>query len=108
MKKFNLKQCENKILESYSINNDTHVEIRDKFVSFNKCVPNEPFVQHVQNIQCFLKEPCGSDDEQNTSDSERENEELKFKFAAIVIDRLFLYVALVYSILTFAGLVVSI
>ena len=37
----------------------------------------------------------------------REEEELKFKFAAIIIDRFFLYLALFYAFITFVALIMT-
>ena len=42
-----------------------------------------------------------------TEDEIRETQELKCKFAAIVMDRTFLYLALIYSFVTFVALVLS-
>ena len=44
---------------------------------------------------------------EQTEDEIREEEQLKFKFAAIVMDRFFLYLALIYSFITFVGLVMT-
>ena len=38
----------------------------------------------------------------------REEAELKFKFAAMVIDRLFFYLAIVYSFVTFASIILTV
>ena len=38
----------------------------------------------------------------------RKRKELRFKFAAIVLDRFFFYLALFYALITFAGLLLSI
>ena len=109
MKKFyenesNETSAENKVVKISSLNG-AEIEISEKYISFGH--ENEPLMQHAQNIKCKLNNKH-EDDENNKSQQIQEAKELKFKFAALVLDRLFFYIALFYSILTFIGLVLSI
>ena len=96
MKKFyenesNETSAENKVAKVSSLHG-AEIEISEKYISFGH--ENEPLMQHAQNIKCTLKDKH-EDDEQNNSHKLREAQELKFKFAAIVMDRLFFYISLV-------------
>jgi len=93
------------MVKSSSGINGTEIEISDKYISFSKSHENKPFMQHAQNIKCILKD---KHDEEQNEDKMREEKELKFKFAAIVLDKIFFYVASIYSIMTFIGLLFSI
>lgn len=100
----NETSAENKVVK-ISSHNGAEIEISENYVSFGH--ENEPIMQHAQNIKCILNNKH-EDDGNKKSHQQREAQELKFKFAAIVLDRLFFYMAMIYSILTFIGLVLSI
>ena len=78
-----------------SMANDTEIEICQKHILFSNHFEN---VEHTQNIRCIFKDGLPK---------RRHFQELKFKFAAIVMDRLFFYISLAYAIITFVGLVMS-
>ena len=108
MKKFNpTNSRKNSIVNKYhekSSLNDTEIETCEKEISVNKFQDKDEVLKHVQNIENFLNE---ANYEQN-EDRMREEQELKFKFAAIVLDRFFFFVAAIYAIVTFGCLVLLI
>ena len=58
---------------------------------------------HLENIETILKEmQC-----ERELDNEQEDEEEKFKFAALVMDRFFFLLAFTYSLVTFGALVMT-
>ena len=65
---------------------------------------NSPIVKAVQNIENILSDEFGEDDIERI----REMKELKFKFAALVMDRFFFWLSIIYFIITFSVLVLSI
>jgi len=87
-------------------NNGTQIEISNNYTPLSKCHEDEPFVKHAQSIRCILNEH--HEDEPNNEEKLRIDQELKFKFASLVMDRLFLIAASIYSIITFVGLITSI
>lgn len=91
----NLKSEENQNLEGPSI------EIKEKYKLFSKSTEN---IRNIQNITCVLK---SVNEQKMNSDGLDEDQEIKLKFAAIVMDRLFFYMALIYGFITFIGLLVS-
>ena len=58
----------------------------------------------LQNIERILVKNFGEDDHIRWM----EEKELKFKFAAIVLDRFFFYLSILYFIVTFIALVMTI
>ena len=84
----------------------TQIEIHDEFLFISTSHKSESLVTHVQNIKFILKDAVKQNEQKE--DRTREDRELIFKFAAIVMDRLFLCMASIYSLLTFIGLVLSI
>jgi len=109
MKKFDVsKSHENstdiKFAEKLS-HSDMGIAISEKNISLgSKCRDDDWLIRHAQNIESILREARREQDE----DRHREEQELKFQFAAIVLDRFFFYLALIYAIITFAGLVLTI
>jgi hypothetical protein len=109
MKKFNLKKENPSLKESkadkkpVSINEIViHDTSQAKITETNRV--NDDLTKHAQNIERILKETqCEQD-----VDKMREEQELKFKFAAIVLDRFFLCVSSVYAVVTFVALVIII
>jgi len=65
---------------------------------------DELVVRHLSNIEDLLKET------KDESDYEKhlEDEELKYKFAALVMNRFFFFGAIVYFIIAFCSAVLSI
>ena len=63
-----------------------------------------PLVKAVQSIENLLNDEFGEDDIERM----REDKELKFKFAALVVDRFFFWLSVIYFVVTFIALVLSI
>ena len=92
--------------------NDTQISHLDETVFFEKHSTNDmveivkankikPMENEAQTIETpHLKE--------KSDDNKRKMNELKCKFAAIVMDRFFFFVALFYAIITFVALIMSI
>ena len=59
--------------------------------------------KRLDNIEALFKAFLKRENERG----ELEEQELKFKYAAIVMDRFFFYVSIFYSIVTFIGLILS-
>jgi len=102
MKQFNLIESNNNPPEIIDTESPS-IEINEKYVSYWKSSEN---LKHEQNIKYILKNSHQQEQKQS-EDPTREDQQLKFKYASIVIDRLFFYVALIYAILTFIGLIIS-
>jgi hypothetical protein len=109
MKKFNLKKENSSLKEtkaakkSVSINEIViHDTSQAKITETNRV--NDDLTKNAQIIERERKETqCEQD-----VDKMREEQELKFKFAAIVLDRFFLCVSSVYAVVTFVALVIII
>ena len=71
-----------------------------KFKSLNEC-------QKVLEVD-DEKSSTGTEIKEPIDDKIQEENELKCKFAAIVMDRFFLYLASFYSIITFVSLIMTI
>jgi hypothetical protein len=84
----------------------TQIEIRDEYIFISTSHKSESLVTHMQNIKFILKDVVQQTELKE--DRTREDRELIFKFAAIVIDRLFLCMASIYSLVTLIGLVLSV
>ena len=102
MRKFSLNQPqtahldENVFFEKHSTND---MGVFDKVkATVNKIKPMENEAQTIETPH--LKE--------KSDEKKREINELKCKFVAIVMDRFFFYVALIYAIITFVALIMSI
>ena len=67
-------------------------------------VGNDLLLSAVQEIEAILNKEFGEDDIERI----REEKELKYKFAAKVIDRFFFYLSIIYFIATFTALVLAI
>ena len=65
---------------------------------------DSPLVKAVQSIESLLNDEFGEDDIERM----REDKELKFKFAALVMDRFFFWLSIIYFVATFIALVLSI
>jgi hypothetical protein len=65
---------------------------------------NKEILKPLVNIESILIETHSEKNE----DKKREEQELKCKFAAIVMDKFFFFVALIYAVTTFAGLILTI
>ena len=65
---------------------------------------NDILLRAVKEIEAILYKEFGQDDIERI----REDKELKFKFAARVVDRLFFYLSIIYFIVTFTTLVLAI
>ena len=104
MKKFSLNETqtthldENVFFEKHLTNEMGVFEIVKTSVNKNKIKPMENEAQTIETPN--LKE--------KSNDKKREINELKCKYAAIVMDRFFFYVALIYAIITFVALIMSI
>ena len=85
--------------ENISTNtNTTEIGLFEKKLIRNELVGREDKVQ--KDGECIFSTPQLK--EQN------EDQELKCKFAAIVMDRFFFFVALFYAIITFVSLIMSV
>ena len=73
-------------------------------ISQCKCKVNKEILKPLVNIESILNE---THSEQNEN-KKREEQELKCKFAAIVMDKFFFFVALIYAVITLAGLILTI
>jgi hypothetical protein len=65
---------------------------------------NNPELKHLINIEQNLKNIWN----EMQARTEDENKEIKWKYAAIVMDRLFLCLTLIYSLITFCSTVLTI
>ena len=65
---------------------------------------NQILVKHVKRIGLLLTEEFGQVEEKRW----HEEKELKYKFAAIVMDRFFFYLANIYFLITFSSLILAI
>lgn len=65
---------------------------------------NNPDLKHLLSIEQNLKNIWN----EMQARTEDENKEIKWKYAAIVMDRLFFYLTLIYSLITFCSTVLSI
>ena len=65
---------------------------------------NNPELKHLLSIEQNLKNIWN----EMQARTEDENKEIKWKYAAIVMDRLFLYLTLIYSLITFCSTVLTI
>ena len=100
MKKLKVKQA----TENQLSNEGAHIEISESYIAFSKSRENVPLMQHAQNIKCFLKKSRDKDDEEENEEQLRQEQQIKFKYAAIVMDRLFLFISLACAVLSFGGL----
>jgi hypothetical protein len=81
-------------------NDKNSLEINEVDISIQKENTSKKHVQN--NAKNTLKET------QQDHDDNIKHKELRFKFAAIVLDRFFFYLALFYALITFVGLLLSI
>ena len=82
-----------------------HMEKKiDESKILKKSTKVHPNLNDAQNIENIL--PNSVTNEQ--IDKQEEEQELKCKFAAIVMDRLFFYLTLIYAIITFVVLIMSV
>ena len=96
---------ENSVVNSVPVtSNGAEIKISENYFSFSKSREHIPLMQHSQNIKCVFKD---KHDEEQKEEKKLEDQELKFKFAALVLDKLFFFISLIYSILTFIGLILS-
>ena len=105
MKKFNgssIKQ--NSKFEETPPLDKTDIKLSVEEISQCTCRVNKEILKPLVNIESILNE---THSEQN-EDKKREERELKCKFAAIVMDKFFFFVALIYAVITFAGLILTI
>ena len=76
----------------------------EKKIDESKIFKKSTNLNDAQNIENIL--PNSVTNEQ--IDKQEEEQELKCKFAAIVMDRLFFYLTLIYAIITFVVLIMSV
>ena len=100
MKNFNLNQS-NKSLQDNMEFEKHSIEINEKNISQLNHSEN---LYYEKNIKYILH---NKDEQKHIKDKIREHKELKFKYAAIVLDKIFFYMALIYTFLTLIGLLMS-
>ena len=98
LKKTNLIKPINEFLKE-----NTNVTVED-VTKMEVVKKEETFTKHIQNIEEILKE----NQTERQEDNLREEKELKFKLAAAVIDRLFFFLAIIYFLIAFSSLIMSI
>jgi hypothetical protein len=99
MRKFSLNETQTAHLDEKHLTNEMGLfDIVKTNVNKNKIKSTENEAQTIETSH--LKE--------KSDDKKREINELKCKYAAIVMDRFFFYVALFYAIITFVALIMSI
>jgi hypothetical protein len=81
------------------------LDINEVEISIQKENADEAAKNRVQNDAKIIS--VKETQQQDLGDNIK-RKELRFKFAAIVLDRLFFYLALFYALITFAGLLLSI
>ena len=96
MRKFNFNETNTNLERKHS----TIFEIEN--FEENKVSPMVHDAQNSVNISPIIQV------KERTEDKKREENELKCKFVAIVMDRFFFYLALAYAIITFIALIMSI
>ena len=82
------------------------LDVNEVEISIQKENTDEAAKNRDQN-DAKIKETVQETQQQDPGDNIK-RKELRFKFAAIVLDRLFFYLALFYALITFAGLLLSI
>ena len=107
MKKFNLNEEnpsteKHKCLAKHVTSNGHAIETSD--VKITTQIDDVELRNDVKNIENILIET----QQELNDDKMNERKELKFKFAAIVLDRFFLCISSVYAVITFVALVIII